>query len=92
MLKQVALIITVINTILHGHVTIVIIIIIIMVIMFLQISLVQTNLPFCNKKTENTQWVSDTIGRNFEVIECCDYDDGDDYYDDGSDDTNIQIR
>ena len=34
---------------------------------FTQISLVQTNLPFCNQKTESTQWVSDTIGRNFEV-------------------------
>ena len=36
----------------------------------IQISLVQTNLPFCNKKTESTQWVPDTIGRNFEVIQC----------------------
>ena len=34
---------------------------------FTQISRVQTNLPFCNQKTESTQWVSDTIGRNFEV-------------------------
>ena len=43
-----------------------------------QISLVQTNLPFCNKKTESTQWISDTIGRNFEVIRYLDYDEDSD--------------
>ena len=45
--------------------------------MIIQISLVQTNLPFCNQKTESTQWVSDTIGRNFEVVLFLHYDDDD---------------